>query len=779
MKFFESKYGFFKENGNYTVTSMNTPMPWTHIISNGEYGAVYSQAGSGYSFYRDASQSCINRWVQDLIKDEYGKYIYIHDNDTGRIFSTTFQPVQADGRYSAEYGPGFVLYESEFEDFKVSSRIFIPLESNLEINLIEIENKTGRELNLTLFTYFELNMGTMGDIHREFHKLFFETEFDFDTQILLSRKHLWANGKKHWNASYDWFVFHGTSEDVEGFDTDKKLFCGNYNKMPSSVADGEMHNSRGRNIDAINSLKFNMILSPKENKVFSVFLGVSENVEEAVNMAEKYSSVENCRLEYFKIEEYWREKFNGFSMQCEDKDMQFMVNFWLPYQAYVGRLLARTGYYQFGGAFGFRDQLQDSLAALEFDSDITRKQILLHASHQRSDGSVQHWWLPLTGISPMEKWSDDLLWLPFSVCEYIKCTGDYGILGEKIEFSDGGESSLQDHCLRAIKNSLSNTSERSIPLILDGDWNDGMNGVGSGRKGESFWLSEFLYLVMKLALEYFVLEKDETDLLKSSSDRIKNSFNEIAWNGDWFSRAVTDNGFEIGSKSDNRIFLNSQNWAIISDICDFSRKVKVMEEVRKRLITDYGPLLFTPPFTVPDESIGYLTRYAPGSRENGGVYTHAAVWTMWSANLMNDAILCDRVYETISPVLRSSGNPDRYSAEPYVMPGNSDGPLSQNPGRAGWTWYTGSAGWYYRSTIKYLLGIRFEGNILRINPCTERRWESAEININRANISVKILIENPCKKSLKDINKIIFDGEKTDSREFYLSEGKHKIILKY
>jgi len=779
MNFFESKYGYFDEEGNYNINNMNLPMPWTHILTNGKYGSVYSHAGSGYSFYIDASQSCINRWVQDLIKDEYGKYVYIRNNDTGEIFSTTYQPVQATGKYGVKYGPGYVRFDTEFKDFKVSSKSFIPLEDDLEINIVEIENKTDKKLNLTLFTYFELNMGTMGDIHREFHKLFFNTKFDDENEILISEKYLWANGMKHWNISYDKILFHKVSKKITGYDTDKRVFYGNYSQIPLGVKTNTMHNSDGRNPDGINSLRFDICLEAKKSDKLIIITGVSEEESDIPYKTEKYSDIEYCEMKATETEAYWKNKFNGFSINCEDKAMQFMLNFWLPYQALAGRLLARTGYYQFGGAYGFRDQLQDSLSALIYDPEITRNQILLHAAHQRNDGSALHWWLPLTGMSPAERWSDDLLWLPFSVCEYIKNTGDHEILKEIVKFTDESESSLQDHCLLAIKNALSNLSERNIPLILDGDWNDGMNGVGSGRKGESFWLSEFLYLVMQNVLEFFVLEKDDMDLLKSNSEKIKNAFNDTAWNGDWFSRAINDNGLEIGSKSDDRIFLNAQNWAVISDICDSDRKIKAMNEVKNKLITDYGPLLFTPPFTVPDESIGYLTRYAPGSRENGGVYTHAAVWTMWSANLMDDSALCDRVYETISPVLRSIKSPDVYSAEPYVMPGNGDGPLTKKPGKAGWTWYTGSAGWYYRSIIMYLLGIQLDGNKIRINPCTEKNWESSEINMNKKNISVKIVVENPNKKPLKDINKIIIDGEEKDSNEFELTDGNHVITLKY
>lgn len=780
MKFFKTEYGYFDENGDYVVTNPKTPMPWINVLTNGRYGTVWSQSGSGYSFFTDASQSLITRWVQDLVRDDYGRYFYIRDDDTGEIYSAAFQPVQKDGVYRIRFAPGKIVFDTEYEKFSVATAIVVPLGDDGELINIRLKNKTRENLNLSIFSYFELNMGTNADVHREFHKLFFETEYVDEKNALISRKHLWTAGPNHWNDSYPYVVVHSASEKVKSFETDKRAFLGMYGTLrePRAVKKGICENSEGRHVDGMCSLHVETGLEGLKEKSINFFVGIGANEKTALDLAVKYNAADFEEISK-EVSGYWEGLLGGFKADVPDRDLGFLLNKWLPYQAVAGRLMARTAYYQMGGAYGFRDQLQDSLAALWLDPLLTERQILLHAAHQRRDGTVQHWWLPFSGASPEQRWSDDLLWLPFAVSEYVKHTGDFSVLGKKEPFADGGEATVKEHCVRSIRSVLSKRSPRGIPFILDGDWNDGLNGVGRRGKGESFWMSEFLYVVLKNAEKYFLPDESELEWLETASEEIREAFEKHAWNGGWFDRATSDDGRGLGGIEDGRIFLNAQTWAAISKITSPERRKAALEAVKSNLMTEYGPLLFSPPLTSPDENIGYLSRYSPGSRENGGIYTHAAVWTLWAAWNENDAGLAERSYETLSPIKRSQRDPDLYRAEPYVTPGNSEGPLSPESGKAGWTWYTGSAGWLYRSLIQYYIGINPSEDGISFSPCTKSRWKDAkfEFSIRRGRYFVEIL--NPKGRFLSEFREIRLDGEKTEGNLIPYLEGDHKVSVIY
>ncbi len=780
MKYFETKYGYFDEKGDYTVTDPKTPMPWINILTNGRYGTVWSQTGSGYSFYTDASQSLITGWVQDLIRDDYGRYFYIRDDDTGDIYSATFQPVQKKGIYKIRFAPGKIVFDTEFEKFGVETTIVVPMDDDGEVINVKIKNKSAGDLNLSVFSYFELNMGTNADIHREFHKLFFETEYVAEENAIIAKKHLWTAGLNHWNDSYPYSVVHSVSEKTRSYETDKRTFLGMYGRIqaPLSVKEGKCGNSIGRHVDGICSLHVETRLKGLKEKSLKFFIGIGEDERTALNLAQKYNKMNFEDLSK-SVSDYWENLLAKFKAKIPDRDLGFLLNRWLPYQTTAGRLLARTAYYQMGGAYGFRDQLQDSLAALWIDPVLTKKQILLHAAHQRKDGTVQHWWLPFSGVSPAQRWSDDLLWLPFAVSEYINHTGKTTILDVKAPFADGGEGTVKDHCLRSIKSALSKRSHRGIPLILDGDWNDGLNGVGRRGKGESFWMSEFFYHVLKNVEKHFILDDREFEWLKESAEEVKRNFNEHAWNGKWFDRATKDDGEVLGGKGDGRIFLNTQTWASISRIASEEKIKKALETVKSNLLTEYGPLLFTPPLTSPDGDIGYLSRYSPGSRENGGIYTHAAVWSLWAAWNEKDADLAEKAYETLSPIKRSEKDPDLYGSEPYVTPGNSEGPLSSESGKAGWTWYSGSAGWLYRSLIQYYIGINPTQEGILFSPCTKSRWKNAMFEFPIRNGRYVIEILNPEGRILSEFKEIRVDGKKVEGDLIPYLDGDHKVSVIY
>ena len=408
-------------------------------------------------------------------------------------------------------------------------------------------------------------------------------------------------------------------------------------------------------------------------------------------------------------------------MRSQMPDLDLLTNTWLPYQAISGRLWGRTGYYQQSGAYGFRDQLQDSQVWLTLDPSRCRLQLLLHAAHQFADGSVYHWWHPLTETGLRTACSDDYLWLPFVAAAYINETGDLGILREAVPFVDDPRATtLLDHCKRSIARALKRRSPRGLPLMGSCDWNDGLSAVGVHERGESVWLGMFLAGVLgdfASVLDRFG-EPETAGDYRAERESLVRAINSHTWDGEWFRCATLDSGEWIGSKdnTEGRIFLNTQTWAILTQTTSLERQDSAWAAVRAHLLSDWGPLLLSPAYTKPRADIGYITRYSPGSRENGGVYMHAATWALAAACRRKDVEAVSRIWNSISPPQRCA-DAEAYRAEPYVLPGNVDGPRSDTPGKAGWTWYTGSAAWLRKVVFDWVLGLRAVPEGLLIDPC--------------------------------------------------------------
>jgi cellobiose phosphorylase len=443
-----------------------------------------------------------------------------------------------------------------------------------------------------------------------------------------------------------------------------------------------------------------------------------------------------------------------------------MINKWLRYQAISGRLWGRTGYYQQSGAFGFRDQLQDSLVFLSINPALTKKQILLHAKHQKQDGTVLHWWHPITETGLETKMTDDLLWLPFVLFQYLTETSDYSILEEKVTYYDKPDlqDSLFNHCIAAIEKVFARYSERGLPLIGAGDWNDGLSAVGLDMKGESIWLAEFFYLILK---EFAGLceNLDRTELskkYKTKAEELKKAFNKYSWDGEWFYRATKDNGEKIGSSENNegKIYLNPQTWSVISGIASDDKCRIALASVKQYLLKNNGPLLLSPAYTKPDNFIGYLSRYAPGRRENGGVYTHAATWAIWAFALIKETDVAFDIYKKLNPVFNGM-DPVKYSSEPFVTPGNIDGPDSPNYGMGGWSWYTGSAAWFQKIIVDWILGIRATDEGLLIDPCIPKEWDHYSVKRTFRGSVYHLVVDNSHHKQT-GINHIEINGLKIE-----------------
>ena len=662
-KKFETKYGFFSEDGNeYVIKTPFTPKPWVNVISNGDYGLVISQTGGGFSWQTHSEFNRINRWHQDLIQDNWGKYIYIRNNKTGKFWSPTFLPVKKKlDNFRCRHGIGYTIFESEYKGIKTQLTIFVPTDANLEIWDLKISNHSGKDADLSLFTYFEWCLGSSADHHREFHRSFLETEFSKNENTMFATKRLWEiplGDRGHWNIDYQHHGFLSCNKKINDYETDKEFFVGQYGDLinPAALSKKKLSRQTGKWNDPIGCIKINIKLKKNKSDNVAFYLGLVDSKSDAKKIIKKFQTTAQINKSLEKVKNKWSDILGSLEIDTPDEGMNLLVNKWLRYQAISGRLWGRTAYYQQSGAVGFRDQLQDSLVFLPIDPKYTEDQIRLHAKHQFEDGTVLHWWHPITDTGLPTKMTDDLLWLPFLMIQYYFETGNLSFFDENAEFYDNKDlkTSLYDHCLRAIERVLLRMSERGLPLIGAGDWNDGLSAVGLEWKGESIWLAEFLFYILSEFQEISFLKNDVENAgrMKKSADEIKNAFEKHAWDGEWFFRGTKDSGEKFGSKEnkEGRIYLNSQTWAVISQITGEAKQIQAMDSVKKHLIKKNGPLLLFPAYKKPDKYIGYLSRYAAGRRENGGVYTHAATWAIWAFAKLKDANGAYDVYQKLSPV---------------------------------------------------------------------------------------------------------------------------------
>lgn len=764
MKLFESKYGYFTEDGReYVITTPKTPKPWINVISNGDYSFMISQTGGGYSWRGNAGQNRITRAFQDLIKDNWGKYVYIRDLNSKKFWSAAWQPVKAEYEtYEVRHGIGYTTIRNKVDKIQSEMKVFVVPHKPIEIIQVSLTNEDSIERDLDVTTFFEWVLGHFPDEHREFHKIFINSSFDEKLNALLVEKYLWGfpDEKGRWNnRSWDYTAFHAASDSVKSYDGDKESFLGQYGseEEPEAMIKDSLSRNTGRFTDAAASLQVEVKLNPGDTKTIVFVIGAAElRKEQPGELIKQYCNVESANKAFEELNSFWSELIDAEEVQTPDAAMNIMTNIWLKYQSISCRLWGKSAYYQTSAGYGFRDQLQDSQIFLECKPELTRKQILMHSVQQFNEGDVLHWWFTIKGGGPRTKCSDDLLWLPFIIQAYIEETQDYSIYDEVTPFVDGGTASMYEHCKRAIERAYLRFSPRGIPLMGDHDWNDGLSAVGNDWRGESFWVAQFLY---KILVDFVKISESRGDknFVSKTQEVIKNlkaAVNEYGWDGEWYLQATTDEWEKVGSKAneEGRIFLNPQLWAVISGIADKEKAATCMKAVTEYLLKDYGALLLYPAYTKVRTDIGYITRYAPGLRENGGVYTHAATWAVWAYALLGEAELAYEAYKRICPPNRSM-DIEKYIAEPYVTPGNSDGPLSPFYGRGGWTWYTGSSQWLHRAAVQWIIGVRPTCEGLLIDPCVPKNWSefSYRRHFRGAEYTIEFINESKVSKGIKSI----------------------------
>lgn len=733
-------YAQFSADGDAcSILRPDTPTPWTNVISNRHYGVVVSNTGAGFAFLDNSQLNVISRWDMDLIRDDRGRFLYATDLDTRQTWSLSPSPCRTIfDHYECVHRPGATTFKTTFNEIEAVWTLAVAPDDPVEIWQVTLKNTASRARRLRIASSFEWCCGSAPDVKREFHKLFITTEHDARRHAILATKNMWdvpaRTPAEHWNRPWPYTAAHAlVAPDATAHHAtaDKRAFLGRsgsgWGGMPDQANPGwlledEPSSHFGRFVDASSNLAADIDLAPGETRAVDFITAIHESRDSLLALLDTYADPNRAAAVLPEATQDWADRLRPTRVASDDPAFDLMNNHWLPYQAISARMWARTGYYQQSGAFGFRDQLQDSQVWLPIDPAEMRAQILLHAAHQFADGRVYHWWHPLAEFGHQTACSDDYLWLPFITATYVRDTDDTEILEARAPFvDDPAPTTLLDHCRRSLHRAFSRFSDRGLPLIGTCDWNDGLSAAGSKGKGESVWLAFFIAETLR---EFATLldrigARPEADQLRARRSKIIDAANNLAWDGHWYRRATLDDGSWIGSSqnAEGRIYLNAQTWAILSDAAPNGRAAMAWQSVRDHLLKDMGPLLLDPAYATPDPAIGYITRYSPGSRENGGVYTHAAVWALAAACKLKDTAAAERVYRAINPAIRSGANADLWASEPYATPGNIDGPLSETPGRAGWTWYTGSAAWLSRICLERVLGIRPVWDGVAIDPC--------------------------------------------------------------
>jgi cyclic beta-1,2-glucan synthetase len=651
--------------------------------------------------------------------------------------------------------------------------LFTPLDAPVKISLLRLRNRANRRRRLTITLYNELVLGVL----RSTSAPYLITEIDKDASTIYVRN--------PFNNEFAGRVaFTATNERLSSATCDRKEFLGRNGTLarPAALRRSMLAGRDGAALDPCAALQVTLELAPHEAREIAFLLGETASKEEAQAVVAKFTNIGNVNNAFEEVLTHWDRLLSTIEVRTPDTAMDTMLNRWLLYQTLSCRIWARTAFYQSGGAFGFRDQLQDVMALVYSSPDIARRQIFLAASHQFKEGDVQHWWHPPSGRGVRTRFSDDLLWLPFVTAFYISVTGDLSVLDEVVSFIEqpllkpdeqeiymqpevSEESgSIYEHCARAIDRSLA-VGAHGLPLMGSGDWNDGMNRVGHLGKGESVWVGWFLYSILESFAPHCDARQESTrgNRYREHRQDLRDALAKNGWDGDWYRRAYFDNGTPLGSVQNDECRIDSivQSWSVISKGAESYRAVRAMAAVEEYLIRrgDGLVILFTPPFDKGKLDPGYIKGYVPGVRENGGQYTHAALWTLIAFAILGDGERAGELFSLLNPVNHSSTRAGlhKYKVEPYVAVGDVYA-VPPHTGRGGWTWYTGSAGWMYRAGLESILGFKLHGDSLKIDPCVPRWWRDFEITYRRERTTYRIKVENPLAVS-RGIMSVELDGK--------------------
>ena len=783
LEFFNGLGGFANDGRDYVTILRDgqwTPAPWINVITNPSFGFQTSVEGGGYTWAINSQQHQLTPWSNDAVSDRPGEAIYVRDDENGAVWTPTALPIREGASpYVVTHGQGYTRFEHASHDISLTLVQFVPLEDPIKISRLTITNQSGRPRRLSITAYVEWVLGPS----RVASAPYVATEIDPTTHAMLARNH-WSGGLGPRVAFAD---LGGRQRSWTG---DRKEFLGRNGTLarPAALFRGTpLTNRVGGGLDPCGALQTDLEVEPHGVAEVVFLLGETATPAEALTLVTRYRAADLDAV-FRAATAVWDEALGRVQVTTPDRAMDVLINRWLLYQTLACRVWARAAFYQASGAYGFRDQLQDVLALCVSMPQITRAHLLRAAARQFVQGDVQHWWLPPLGRGVRTRIADDRLWLPYTTARYLDATGDTAILDETIPFLDGPilesgqleayfqpttsaeRGTLFEHCARALDSSLP-TGRHGLPLIGTGDWNDGMNRIGVGGQGESVWLGWFLHASLSAfaPLADRCGEASRGESWRQHTALLGQSLERDGWDGRWYRRAYCDDGTPLGghASAECRIDSIAQSWAVLSGAAERSRAAMAMAEVDAQLVCrDEGlALIFTPPFDHGVLDVGYIRGYPPGIRENGGQYTHAAVWSVIAWALLGDGDRAAQLFGMLNPVnhARSPADVDTYKVEPYVMCADVYAERA-HVGRGGWTWYTGSAGWMYRAGLEWILGFRLRGTTLIIDPCVPTSWPRFDIAFQYHSARYEIAVLNP-KGVSRGVMSVAVDGKTSQTAD--------------
>ena len=738
--------GFTRDGQEYVITlqpGQMTPAPWVNVLANPYFGTVVSESGAAYTWVENAHEFRLTPWHNDPVQDTSGEAIYIRDEQSGHFWSPTPGPARGRTPYVIRHGFGYSVFEHSENGIVSELWVYVAMDAPVKLSVLKLRNISGHPRRLSITGYCEWVLGDS----RQKNLLHVQTEVDLKTGALLARN--------HYNTDYSGrIVFMDVNDATRTLSGDRKEFIGRNGSLahPAALKRTRLSGKVGAGLDPCGAIQVTFDLADGEERETTIRLGVGRNSTEVHDLVRRFRVADASRIALKGVWDYWNRTLGAVNVDTPDPAVNVMANGWLLYQTLSCRLWGRTGFYQSGGAYGFRDQLQDVMALVHAEPALTREHLLRAATHQFREGDVQHWWHPPAGRGVRTHFSDDYLWLPYVTCRYVSCVADTGVLDETVPFLESRPlkaeeeanydlpnrsettATLYQHCVQAIEHALT-FGEHGLPLMGCGDWNDGMNLVGIKGRGESVWLAFFLYDVLTKFAELARTRQDIAfaERCTTHAQQLQHNIERHAWDGAWYRRAWFDNGEVLGSHISPECQIDSlpQSWSVISGAGNAQHALQAMQSVDSRLVRREAGLvqLFDPPFDKSALDPGYIKGYIPGVRENGGQYTHGAIWSAMAFALMGDHERAWELFGMLNPV-HHGGTPEQiatYKVEPYVVAADVYA-VAPHTGRGGWTWYTGSAGWMYRLLIETLLGVNLEGDQLRLTPRMPKSWNSYKIH---------------------------------------------------